>query len=373
MRSAPARSAARSRRACTVSPPRAANTVAPPAPGSNQTPDPGTGSTTSSAASPVPEGSSRIRGPRVRLDLARGLRAPRDAPVDADLRGEGGDRVQQPRPGRGGQLQAPLGNDRPQPPVAGREPDHLAPPAVHEAHVVALRVPVVGNEACAKAPCVLVDHELGLPAHHLHRSAVLAEDVRMTGELEQTRLVQVVLRTVAPVTPFPDLRGRGAVLVQQEIHRRGRSREPLHRDRLAGRPGAVPVLLLLARLGRELAEVLVNGPREPAPAGGRAALLRRRRLAPGLECERLERLQGILPLRHRREQGGQRPRAETRMQRGRFVAACRRGPGASLRHLQLGLAEDRQALRQGPVEAGAPRALLCSRPARGTRPLRCTA
>ena len=79
MRSAPARSAARSRRVCTVSPSRPANTVAPPAPGSKQVPDPGMGSTTSSAASPAPEGSSRTRG-RGSASTSRAVSAPPSIP-----------------------------------------------------------------------------------------------------------------------------------------------------------------------------------------------------------------------------------------------------------------------------------------------------
>ena len=109
--------------------------------------------------------------------------------------------------------------------------------------------------------------------------------------------------------------------------------------------------MLLARLRHELAEVLAELPREPAPPGGRAALLRPGRLASGLEREIFERLQGILPLRHRRQQGGQRPRAEPRVQPGRLLAARRRGTGTSLLHLHVGLADDGQALCERPGEA----------------------
>ena len=244
-------------------------------------------------------------GTRVRLDLACGLGTACDSSVDADLGGKGGHRVQQPGSGGGGQLQAALGEDLPQPLVAGREPDHLATPAAHEPHMVIVGVPVVRDQARAQSPFVLVDHELGLPSHDLHRGPGLVEDMRMTGKLEQRRLVHGVAQPAVPVARLPDLRRGGTVLVQQELDRRGRCGEPLHRDRLAGGPRAVLVLMLLARPGHDLAGVFANLPRQPAPAGGRAALLRCRRLVAGLERQLLKRLQGILPLRHRRQQRGQ--------------------------------------------------------------------
>ena len=252
---------------------------------------------------PRPRGLEPHPGARVRLDHMRGLGTALDTPVDANLGGKAGHRVQQPGPHRGGKLQAALGDDRPQPLVAGREPDHLATPAVREPHMVMLGVAVVGDEACAQAPLVLVDHELGLPSHDFHHRAGLVEDVRVTGKLEQRPLVHGVAQPAVPVADLPDLRRGGAVLLQQEIHRRGRRGEPLERDRLAGGPRAVPVLMLLARPGHDLAGVFAELPRQPAPAGGRTTLLRRGRLVAGLERQLLQRLQGILPLRHRLEQG----------------------------------------------------------------------
>ena len=215
-----------------------------------------------------PRGLEPHPGPGVRLDRTRRVGAARDAPVDADLRGKGGNRVQQPGSGRGGQLQAALGDDRPQPPVAAREPRDLAAAVVHELHVVVLRVRAVGREACTQAPLVLVDDELGLPSHDLHRGTGFAEDMGMTGKLEQPRAVEVVVPPAVPIAALPDLRRRGAVLLQQEIHARGRRGEPLHRNRPAGGPCTVLVLVLLARLRHDLAEVFAELPRQPAPARG---------------------------------------------------------------------------------------------------------
>ena len=245
----------------------------------------------------------------------------------------------------------------PQPLVAGREPDYLATPAVLEPHMVVLGIAIVGDEARAQAPVVLVDHELGLASHDFHHPAGLVEDMRVTGKREQRRLVHDIAQPAFPVADLPDLRRGGAILLQQEIHRRRRRGEPLQRDRLAGGPRAVPVLMLLARLGHDLAGVFAQLPRQPAPAGGRTTLLRRGRLVAGLERQLLERLQGILPLRHRRQQGDQRPGAEPRVYRGGLLPVLRRGPEAPFLHPQVGLADDRQTLRQRPGEAGDPYAV----------------
>ena len=306
---------------------------------------------------PRPRGLEPHPGARVRLDLARGLGTARDTPVDANLGGKAGHRIQQPGPHRVGKLQAALGDDRPQPLVAGREPDHLATPAVHEPHMVVLGVAVVGDEACAQAPVVLVDHELGLPPHDVDHRTGLVEDVRVAGKLEQRRLVHAVAQPAVPVAGLPDPRRGRTVLLLQELHRRRRRGEPLQRDRLAGGPRAVPVLMLLARPGHDLAGVFENLPRQPAPAGGRTTLVRRGRLVAGLERQLLQRLQGIFPLRHRRQQEGQRPGAEPRVYRGGLFAVHRRGSGTPFLHPQVGLADDRQTLRQRPGEAVGPYAV----------------
>ena len=265
---------------------------------------------------PRPRGLESHPGARVRLDLTRGLGTARDTPVDANLGGKAGHRIQQPVPHRGGKLQAALRDDCPQPLVAGREPDHLATPAVHEPHVVVLGVTVVGDEARAQVPLVLVDHEFGLPPHDFHHRAGLVEDMRVTGKLEQRRLVHAVAQPAFPVAGLPDRRCGRTVLLQQEIHCRRRRSEPLQRDRLAGGPRAVLVLKLLARPGHDLAGVFAQLPRQPAPAGGRTALLRCGRLVAGFGRQLLQRLQGILPLRHRLQQGDQRTGAEPRVYRG---------------------------------------------------------
>ena len=103
---------------------------------------------------------------------------------------------------------------------------NLATPAVREPHMVVLGVAVVGDEARAQAPFVLVDHELGLPSHDLHHRAGLVVDMRVTGKLEQRRLVHGVAQPAVEVTDLPDPRRGGAILLQQEIHRRRRRGEP---------------------------------------------------------------------------------------------------------------------------------------------------
>ena len=168
----------------------------------------------------------------------------------------------------------------------------------------------------------------------------------MTGQFVQAGQRQVEVFMAAPaIAVLPDLCGRGAILLQQEVHHAAFLQQAFQRHRPAPAPGTVFVGALLARRNRKVAVLAgVKIPHEAALVTRRGFCGRRLLPVPGLIREPLDFLEGILPLRRRPDQGYQACRAHAGVhfggQCGRFFSL----PAG------LALPDDLQTFRLNPLE-----------------------
>ncbi len=265
--------------------------------------------------------------------------------------GQRRDRLDEARCGLGGDLGAVGGNRLQQFPLAVGESRHLAAAGrghpgqvfrlVHPSRTAGVR-PQGDDDG---TPFSLLDEQLRLAAHDLHREAIPVEDVGMAGERVDALGVHVG-RPPVPVPMLPGVHGRGglAVLRQEEIDQRGLLGQPEERHLPAlGPPAALASPLLLGRGGHPT-PVVVEDPYQSARRGRSGAPLARCTAAHPLDG-----LQPALPLGQGFGDRGQRDRAE-RGVRGRHSMRAGRATAA-------GAPKHRVALGHHPREPVGSRAL----------------
>ena len=288
--------------------------------------------------------------------------------LHADVRDERADRVQQPRFRAGGQKQAIGRNGGEHPFVLRREARHFAPPASGKRRPILVIVfaGVWFHAHLHAAVVLLVDGQLGFAAHHVQRVAVAVENMRMPGEREQARRAGVEILSAAPILARGQRRDGVAVLLEQEGHAGRLGGQALEGDAPAFAPIAVLQLALFADVQRHglVAHLQIPGETSLRLGFGLAA----GGLSLGVVGELFQRLQRRLPLRHWRDQTGQRGGAQLPVRRPGFVggslgslggglARTGRCLGISLVAVPHGVAkQDFVAFGHHPLEAGRSRA-----------------
>ena len=196
---------------------------------------------------------------------------------------------------------------------------------------------------------MLLDDQLRLAAHDLHRVAFVVDYVRVTDQLEQQCLNRNRLAR-GRALPHRYRRGRAILRLRKlgGVCRRG---QPAQRASAAFRPGAVAIAALLARRHRQVFASVDQIPHQPDLARACAALFTPRRRGTGVVGELLQRLQTEFPHRDsRRHQRRERMRTELSVHRRRLPASRRERLAGARVQRHAGTPDDRQELRQCPGE-----------------------